>query len=168
MINPTQKKRQEKIWRVQVVKQYSSKRKSKDTPDNFCELRAFIFLRYKPTIYELKLLYRGLTQAIEYTENLFKSLYVAKEMNALETEYKYEEDEIRVLYPKGKKAIVEISGFEVSVMDIDEVLKYFKDERSFKFYEIYRYCAFFNEYGNITYEYDEYDIRKMEYIYMRK
>jgi hypothetical protein len=158
---------QQTIWRISVVRVYSAppkKRKSNDTPIPFCEMRAFVFLPKKPSIYELKPLNNGLTQAINYTENLFQSIYTAREQDALEQDDSLEEHGIR-MHPATPRTIFEIQGYECQPIDAEEAMKHFSDERQqLKFFDVYRYTAFFNLSGNPEKEYGEQEILEIQRV----
>lgn len=155
------------LWRISVVRIYSSKpthRKQNQTPEPFCELRAFVFLPKKPSIYELKLLNNGLTQAINYTENLFQSIQVAMDMDSIETDERLFEEGVGV-QPATPRTIFEINGFECQPIDAEEIQKHFSDERQrLKFFDIYRYTAFYNQSGMPEKEYGEQEISEIERI----
>lgn len=154
------------LWRISVVRVYSSKptHKKVETPTPFCELRAFVFLPKKPSIYELKLLNNGLTQAINYTENLFQSIQVAQDMDSIETDEALYEQGVRV-QPATSRTIFEINGFECQPIDAEEVMKHFSDERQrLKFFDIYRYTAFYNSNGNPEKEYGEQEILEIQRV----
>ena len=159
------------FWRVSYVRMYysESSHKTDRTPDPFSELRVFIFLDHKPSIYEQKLLNRGLEQVVNYTENLFQSIYDAKEANAILPHDRVEEDPIRII-PATPKAKMVIEGFEAQKVDYDELSKYFNEDTSQKLRlnKPYRYCAFADGYGNIEYEYDETAIQDIERIELQK
>jgi hypothetical protein len=138
--------------------------KKKTTPEPFCELRAFVFLPQKPSIYELKLLNNGLTQAINYTENLFQSIQVAQDMDSIETDEALYEQGIRV-QPATPRTIFEINGFECQSIDAEEIQKHFSDERQrLKFFEVYRYTAFYNQSGMPEKEYGEQEILEIQRV----
>jgi hypothetical protein len=139
--------------------------KKKNTPEPFCELRAFIFTPNKPTIHELKMVNSGLEQVINYSENLFQSIYDAKEAGAILSEDKLHESPVRMLAGATPRAKMVIEGYEIQPIDVDEVAKHFKDDvDKLKFFEIYRYCAFAEADGSIIYDYDEQDIIRIEAI----
>jgi hypothetical protein len=148
------------------VRVYSSKpsHKKSETPTPFCELRAFVFLPKKPSIYELKLLNNGLTQVVNYTENLFQSIQVAMDMDSIESDEKLFEEGVRV-QPATPQTVFEINGFECEPLDAEEITKHFSDERQrLKFFDIYRYTAFYDSNGNPEKEYGENEIRSIEAI----
>lgn len=156
------------VWRISLVKMLYSKsnRIRKGTPNPFVEIRAFIFSKTKPTIREEKIYKRGFEAVINNTENLFVSIVEAKRQDALDDpEWSdLEEEMIRAEYPKTQPIVdMEIDGFEVEEVDIDEVTKFFKGEK-LEFDEIYRYVAFYNPDGTISFEYDEHDCQSIEAI----
>jgi hypothetical protein len=149
---------------VSVCRIYSSKPvRKKTTPEPFCELRAFVFLPQKPSIYELKLLNNGLTQAINYTENLFQSIQVATDLDSIETDEALYEEGIRV-QPATPQSFLEVTGYEISQLDKDEVEKHFGSSTKINFYEIQRYVAFYDQFGKPDKEYDEINCKDIERI----
>jgi hypothetical protein len=147
-----------------------SSHKTDRTPDPFAELRVFVFLDHKPSIYELKLLKGGLTQIINYTENLFQSIYDAKEANAIIPHDRMEEPYPIRIMPATPRAKMEIDGWEVAKIDFDEVSKFFEEDSNEKLRlnKPYRYCAFADGYGNIEYEYPEKKIQEIERLEAQK
>jgi hypothetical protein len=137
--------------------------KKKTTPEPFCELRAFVFLPQKPSIYELKLLNNGLTQTINYTENLFQSIQVAMDMDSIETDEALYEQGVRV-QPATGKSIVQIDGYEASEIDRNELERMFGNNQKVHFHDIHRYVAFYDQFGNIHKEYDSTDINDIERV----
>jgi hypothetical protein len=154
----------EVVWRISFVRMYSAEQHHSKgrTPTPFCELRAFVFLPNKPTILELKTLDRGLEQAVNYTETIFQSIYDAKESGAVESEDALVEKDVRTVFPVTPRAKMVIEGKEVESIDEDEVMKYFRSEDKLKYFEIYRYCAFADADGTLSFEYDEDDVKNME------
>jgi hypothetical protein len=148
------------------VRVYSSKpthRKQNQTPEPFCELRAFIFLPKKPSIYELKLLNNGLTQVVNYTENLFQSIQVAIDQNSIETDEKLFEEGVRI-QPATPQSFLQIDGYEISQLDRDEVERMFGNSQKIHFHDIKRYVAFYDQWGSPSKEYDSSDIESLETI----
>jgi hypothetical protein len=157
---------QQQIFRVSVVRIYSAKpthRKQNQTPEPFCELRAFVFLPKKPSIYELKLLNNGLTQVVNYTENLFQSIQVAMDMDSIESDEKLFEEGVRV-QPATPQSFLQIDGYEISELDKDEAEKYFRDSQKIHFFNIQRYVAFYDQYGVPSKEYDSSNINDIERV----
>ena len=157
---------QQIIYRCSVVRIYSAKpthRKQNQTPEPFCELRAFVFLPKKPSIYELKLLNNGLIQVINYTENLFQSIQVAQDMDSIETDEALYEQGIRV-QPATPQSFLQIDGYEVSQIDKDEIERMFGDRQKIHFHDIHRYVAFYDQFGNIHKEYDSTNISQIEKV----
>jgi len=154
------------FFRCSYVRSYSAENyhKKGNTPEPFCELRAFIFLPRKPTIIELKQINNGLEQVINYTETLFQSIYDAKEADSLEQDDKLVEYEVKTSFATSPKAVMRIDGFEAERVDVDEVAKHFRDKNDVKTFQIYTYVAFANPDGTISYEYDTSDIEQMEKI----
>jgi len=154
---------QQIIFRVSVCRIYSSKptHKKNQTPEPFCELRAFVFLPKKPSIYELKLLNNGLTQVINYTENLFQSIQVAMDMNSIETDERMYEEGVRV-QPARPQSFLEINGWSAEEIDRDEIERMFGSRQKINFFDIQKYIAFYDQNGEIHKEYDSSDIDEIE------
>jgi hypothetical protein len=155
------------FFRISYVRSYSAEQyhKKGSTPEPFCELRAFIFLPRKPTIIELKQINNGLEQVINYTETLFQSIYDAKEADSLEQDDKLVEYEVRTRFSTTPKVVMRIDGFECEKLNVDEVAKHFREDvDKIRTFEIYRYIAFANPDGTISYEYDENAVKSMENI----
>lgn len=149
---------------------YSAKpthRKQNQTPEPFCELRAFVFLPKKPSIYELKLLNNGLTQVVNYTENLFQSINMAIDQNSIETDERMYEEGVRV-QPATPQSFLEVTGHEISKLDEDEVHKHFGSRTRINFFDIQRYVAFYDQWGNPSKEYDESDCKSIEAVNILK
>lgn len=155
------------LYRVSLVKMLFAKTSHKkgDTPEPFVEIRSFIILDKKPTILEEKICKKGLEAVIKYTETLFDSLHDAKRANSLDQPFEgnLEKDMIRTQFPASTRPVMEIDGYEVEKVDVDEVSKFFKDNK-LKMNEVYRYVGFYNMNGNINFEYDEDDIKHVERI----
>jgi hypothetical protein len=124
-------------------------------------LRAFVFLPKKPSIYELKLLNNGLTQVINYTENLFQSIQVAMDMNSIETDERMYEEGVRV-QPARPQSFLEINGLEAQEIDRDEIERMFGSRQKINFFDIQKYIAFYDQNGEIHKEYDSSDIDEIE------
>ena len=152
------------IYRCSVVRVYSSKpTKKKYTPEPFCELRAFVFLPNKPSIYELKLLNNGLTQVVNYTENLFHSVQMAIDLDSIETDERMYEEGVRV-QPATPQSFIQIDGYEASQLDRDEVERMFGSRQKIHFFDIQRYVAFYDQFGIPSKEYDEADCADIEKV----
>jgi len=153
------------IYRVSLVKMLFSKYVKRGTPSPFVEMRAFIFSKTKPTMREEILYRKGLEAVINNTENLFVSIVDAKKQNLLDSPEwsSIETQGIDTETPPTQRVVMEIDGFEVEEVDIDEVSKYYKSEKM-EFDEIYRYVAFFDQNGEITYDYDEDGILSIEAV----
>ena len=156
---------QQTIWRISVCRIYSAKptHKKQETPEPFCELRAFVFLPKKPSIYELKLLNNGLIQVVNYTENLFQSIQVAYDQNSIETDEQMYEEGVRV-QPATPQSFLQIDGYEISKLDEDEIHRMYRDREKIHFFDIQRYTAFYDQFGNIHKEYDSTDITQIEKV----
>jgi len=165
MATPISPSGKQTIYRISYVRLYIADNPTKDTPIPFAELRSFIFLPNKPTIYELKLINNGLEQITNYTENLFQSIVDAKEADSIEQEDHILEYGVRTSFPATPKARMVIEGFECEQVDEDEVGSHFKDEQlRLRMHKIYRYCAFADSHGKPEFEYDESDCQYMERI----
>lgn len=164
-----------KIYRLSLVKMYYAKIKKKETPDPFCEIRAFTFLPYEPTTTLQMRIKKELENAIHQLIVEFLPHIFFSEKNEF---YEESKEELQSILVKKltEQVKIEIDGWEVEEIDIDEIMKdyliggevrhWFRQDRAEKkkfrlnFGIIYRYVAFFDEEGNIKGEYDEWDIRK--------
>jgi hypothetical protein len=126
-----------------------------------------VFLPKKPSIYELKLLNNGLTQVVNYTENLFQSIQVATDLDSIETDEALYEQGIRV-QPATPQSFLEISGHSAEEIDRNEVERMFGSSQKINFFGIYRYVAFYDQFGNIHKEYDESDCKSIEAVNILK
>jgi hypothetical protein len=160
---------QQQIFRISVCRIYSSKptHKKQQTPEPFCELRAFVFLPKKPSIYELKLLNNGLTQVVNYTENLFQSIQVATDLDSIEVDERMYEEGVRV-QPATPQSFLEINGWSAEEIDRDEVERMFGSRQKLNFFDIQRYVAFYDQSGQPQKEYDENDCKSIEAINILK
>jgi len=159
------------IFRISLVKMLYSKpsRIRRGTPNPFVEIRAFIFSKTKPTFREEMLYKKGLEAVINNTENLFSSIVEAKKQDALDdSEWKdLETEPVSTEYPATPRVEMEIDGYEIEEVDIDEVSDWFAKNNipdKLEFDSIYRYVAFFNPDGTIEYEYGEPEIEGIEAI----
>jgi len=135
---------------------YYAVRPSRDTPEPFCEIRAFIFTDKKPTEEELEKYKEQLDDVIRRTLMAFPSIGIAESYLSVYHRDEMEIDTIRV------KPSMEIRGFEVEMVDLDEVLEYFRGvKKTLKFNKPYRYARFYSPEGEIRKEYDEWDIDKI-------
>ncbi len=155
------------IWRISLVKMLYSKpnRKRRGTPDPFVEIRAFIFSRTKPTVKEEMLYRKGLDAVINNTENLFTSIVDAKRQDALDDPEwgDLTTEGISTETPTTPRVEMEIDGYEVEEIDLDEVSQYYKGDKMI-FDEIYRYVSFREPDGSIGFDYDENDIQSIEAV----
>jgi len=86
----------------------------------------------------------------------FPSIGIAESYLSVYHRDEMEIDTIRV------KPSMEIRGFEVEMVDLDEVLEYFRGvKKTLKFNKPYRYARFYSPEGEIRKEYDEWDIDKI-------
>jgi hypothetical protein len=176
------------VFRISLVKMVHAKYPRKDTPEPFMELRSFIFLDRLPAGIYLGNLRKSLDSSIrEMMEKVLPHIFKGKEGN-----YEYMEQE-----PKGQINLkqktryfkVEIDGFEVEQIDLDEIFSerlywnvkgyrmpfdhtFFNKSRIGRVLSdreklglttrrIYRYMAFYDEDGDIKGEYDEGDLREI-------
>lgn len=155
------------VWRISMVKMLYAKpsRVKKGTPEPFCEIRAFIFSKTKPTAREEMLYKKGLKAVINNTENLFISIVDAKKEDALDDPEwgDLEKQTVDTEFPKTPKVEIEIDGYEVEEIDLDEVAQWVKEDR-LHFDFIYRYVAFREPDGTIGHDYDEEDCQAIERI----
>lgn len=110
------------IWRVSVVRAYYSTL-DRDTPSPFCETRAFIFLKHKPTPIQRELYYKRLMSSINnIEEHVFYSTAQAVNSESAEYEDSKTATQIRIKEIKDKeKVVVEINGYEFEPVDADEI-----------------------------------------------
>jgi hypothetical protein len=110
------------IWRVSVVRAYYSTL-DRDTPSPFCETRAFIFLKEKPTNIKKQILYRRLSSSINNLEEYaFYSLAQATNNESAESQDQRTSTQIKIKEIKDKKnVVVEINGYEFESVDADEI-----------------------------------------------
>jgi hypothetical protein len=112
-----------------------------ETPKPFCEIRAYVFLKNKPTPIEIARWKKQLTSELNWLQTIFlnKSRHYKREPEK-------DKVEVRAIGVKGitgtKKVKMEIDGFEVEEVDIDEVIKSFD---RITFGKIYRYVAFYKK-----------------------
>lgn len=153
----------EKIWRISVVRcYYAIEPKTRRTPTPFCEIRAFIFFKKRPTQLMLNLTRERLKRQIELTEKLIDSIRRVKfeipEETGKEIVYWTTDADDHIIEVKKKREEIklEIDGYEVEDVDRDEILAFFKTmKKRISFNTIYRYVAFFEPDGSIGFEYDE-------------
>jgi hypothetical protein len=176
------------FYRISVVKMVHAKYPAKATPEPFSEIRSYVFLKTLPTGVRLSNLRRSLESSLkEIMDKLLPHIYKGKM-----GDYTFDTQE-----PKAAISVktltkffkIEIDGFEVEPVDIDEVLveklfwtikgyripfdhHLFTERRiedvatgrkklSLRTLRVYRYMAFYDEDGNIKGEYDEGDISEM-------
>jgi hypothetical protein len=143
---------------------YSSSPKSTKTPDPFCEIRVFVFLKDRPTMVGYNMIKERLGRKILATERLFQSINYVK--NVLKNVVYWEDaDDIHSLSVKKKEdgVKVEIDGMEIEKTDIQEAEKFFsKFKKRIILGKEYRYVAFFSSDGSIKKEYSEDEIAEIE------
>lgn len=175
------------IFRVSYVRMYyATYKKRPATPEPVVELRVFFYTDIMPRPEELENLKKGMKSTIDRMELLMNreyqrvmgseetksSLQEAKELDTVEPHEDWDNSPIVVRRPVRPSAKMEIDGWEVEEVDLDEMRYGWKEENVPSFFEFrlpYRYIAFFDENGNIKvgafgqrYEYDEVDIRAWE------
>jgi hypothetical protein len=157
------------VYRVSLVEMVHAAEKGKhsSTPSPFMELRAFVFLGRPPSPTmesQLKNTFRRVIEGIKlnFLPHIFES-----EMN-FKPEFG-ESKQAFSLKELTQRFRIEIEGFEVERVDLDEItLGYFKQERIERGHRlhlntgvIYRYVAFYNPDGTIKKpDYDEFSIRE--------
>ena len=152
------------VYRISLVYMFYSIPPSKKTPTPFAELRVFVFKEIPLTTFQLNVLKAGLRAILDRLMRIFWSLSYAREIKRradFEEEIKQQEF--------GGRIVTEIHGFEVEDIDYDEVSEWFMsydgvDETPavIEFDVPFRYVRFYDEYGGIKKEYNEWDIRGME------
>jgi len=164
----------EKFWRLSLVKMYYAEIKKDKTPDPFLEIRTFVFLKDKPSRIQELAWKKVMEKEIEFLkEKLLRHIFDSPK-NRFWEEKRQLETVIRAK-PISKWFKIEIDGWEVERIDIDEVMReyymgveghWFRPDRIEKrrlrliTEYVYRYFAFFDEEGRIKGEYDEFDIIK--------
>lgn len=176
------------VFRVSLVKMVHAKFPKKSTPEPFMEMRAFVFLNQLPVGIYMANLRKSLNSSInDMIDKILPHIFKGKEGN-----YEFMEQE-----PKGQINLkqktrffkVEIDGFEVEPIDLDEIFTerlywivkgyrlpfehtFFtkgrigkvlggKEKLGLATGRVYRYMAFYDEDGDIRGEYDEGDVREM-------
>jgi hypothetical protein len=181
------------VYRVSLVSMaFANLQRRSQTPVPFLELRSFVFLDHIPNPTQEVRIKRALKQAIEndlmhdFLGHIFESGRQDQSFSFLSRQ---------TAKPISLKQItnrfrIEIEGYEVEQIDLDEIMHeqiYWSenpiqgniDHHLFKFErvqggqrlhlnvnQVYRYCAFYNEQGDIDGEYDEFIIR--QYINQRQ
>lgn len=180
MPNPT-------VFRISlVVMCFCDVVRRRQTPIPFMEMRAFVFLDSIPNpMIELRIK-RLLKTAIDedlmhnFLPHIFETERADQSFSFL-TRQTAKQIGLKQLTNRFR---IEIEGYEVEQIDLDEIMHepiYWRedpigreiDHHLFKFSrvqggvrlhlntnQVYRYCAFYDEYGNLDGEYDDFDIRK--------
>lgn len=174
------------VFRVSLVSMaFCSNVRRSQTPLPFMELRSFVFLDHIPNPTQEVRVKRALKEAIEndlmhdFLGHIFESGRQDQSFSFLSQQ---------TAKPISLKQItnrfrIEIEGYEVEHIDLDEIMHeqiYWSeqpiqgniDHHFFKFdrvqggmklhlntNQVYRYCAFYNEHGDLDGEYDEISIR---------
>lgn len=145
------------LYRVSLVHMWYAIPPSRDTPVPFAELRVFFFLVRKPTMDEIAIAKRGMRKILKGMLYVFSSITDAVDAGRADFKEEMGVDEVR------GRIRTEIRGFEVEAVDLDEVLEWFRRPvRTLRILENYRYARFYDIFGEIKAEYDEWDIRKHE------
>lgn len=173
-----------KVWRISLVRQYYSpkgvhaveerigrklrekvrKVTTGETPIPIAELRVWVIWRAKPTLIEEKMIIDKMNDMLDAMENYaFPSIREAKNVGAIfisREKPTKEEIEIR---KKGIKAVtIEIDGYEIEEMDFDEFKEVIrKMPTKIKFGEYYMYACFYDENGEVHYEYGNEQIQDL-------
>lgn len=151
----------ETIYRLSYVKMYYSTVEGGQTPTPFAEVRAFLFTKMRPTRIGEEMIKKRLRDAIEKMMPLFFTLTEAEAMGKAYYETKQELSEMAVTKKEGEIK-VEIDGFEVADVDVDEVLEFFKGKRvKITYDDVFRYVRFDYD-TRPSKEYDEYEIRYLQ------
>jgi len=158
------------VYRISLVEMVHAQEKGKhsSTPSPFMEIRAFMFLENSPSPTMESQLRRIFKDAIEGVKLNFLPHIFESDMNFRP---EYAEDRTSFsLKELTQRFKIEIEGFEVERVDLDEItLGYFKQERTERGHRlhlntgvIYRYVAFYNPDGTIKKpDYDEFSIREV-------
>jgi hypothetical protein len=159
------------VIRISCVRQYmSSDEKLRTTPVPFCEMRAYVFRKTAPlTRVHLNIIRNLLINELMRMEKLFKSIDLVKNelplikgKDFIFWQDKYEEHLIQSR-TAGKKPFIAIDGLEISRIDGQELLQFFRGfKKRIKLGFIYRYACFYNTDGTIKKEYGEEEISQTE------
>jgi hypothetical protein len=158
------------VYRVSLVEMVHAQERGKhsSTPSPFMEIRVFTFLGRPPSPVlesQLKITFKRVIEGIKlnFLPHIFES-----DMN-FKPEFG-EDKKSFSLKELTQRFRIEIEGFEVERVDLDEItLGYFKRERIERGHKlhlntgvIYRYVAFYNPDGTIKKpDYDEFSIREV-------
>jgi hypothetical protein len=161
------------VFRLSLVKMIYAKFKKRGTPDPFLEIRAFCFLPQQPTATLEARWQRELLKAIKEIEDvLLDHINLDPRNYDIMLDTRKTSISVKQLTKFFK---IEIEGWEVEQVDIDEIMqddpdhRYFRKERievgsrlKLNTGVIYRYMAFYNPDGTLKKpDYDEKDIREM-------
>ncbi len=174
-----------KVYRLGLVRQYVSNQGKNDTPEPFCELRAFIFVDRLPTFMQKRRIRSILSDELDKLEDIIESIGQQRREGTISEEtgddyqkYKFFEilnpTPIDVKMPT-RNVRVMIEGYEVENVDLESIFqmgqaRYFSDgtERQIayskdKFLNLLlnkpqRYFALKRVHGS-PFEYDEADIK---------
>ena len=164
-----------KIWRYSYVTMWYSTLPNTDTPLPLCEIRAFIYLNYKPKGNIQNLRIKNMLR--DEVVNLINKIGLSKTIgSAIDRGSLVPEDvrhtrldEIDFVPQKSGDVKVLINGFErepIEIISSNVIVenrlvshKFFKmTPRQIIPNKIFRYVAFFNKDGRIKADYDEFDI----------
>lgn len=135
------------IFRLSMVRMYYSSREGTNTPTPFCEMRVYAFFKTEPSQIQITTWRKKLIKALNWLQVVF-----LEHSAGYEKEDNFTVEPIGVSGVEGRKDVkMVINGFEVESVDVDEVIRFFKQ---LKFQEIYRYVAFFKTNEDV-YEYTE-------------
>lgn len=156
------------IIRFSILREYFSSIE-KDTPVPFSEFRVFAFFRERPTTLMFRIISERMTREIERMEKLFPSINLVKnelpamkEREYIGTKTRPEMTVINAVEKRGETRI-SINGMEISAVDEQEVISFFRKFKTrISFGQFYRYAAFFGNDGRVKAEYDEDDIQRLE------
>lgn len=161
--------RKAEFYRISLIRTYSSTL-DRGTPDPFAEIRAFEFLDHYPTPMELQVIYSELEVSINALEiHVLTSLQTAKdamlnkrgEVTATQKDRKERPIPIAVKEVTKGRPTIEIDGYEVEDLDVEEVMQTFKYIEKIRFNRVYHYFALFDASGEPIFEYDDNEIQKM-------
>lgn len=164
-------------YRTSLVRMFYASQQAKDnskkstsTPDPFLELRVFLISPIRLPSGDLRKIRMAMSLIID---NMVKrliefDLLKATEDGLYEFDTRTDDDTLGVV-PITPHWKMQIDGFEVERIDENELRdKFFQhtpmprtDKIELDFNKEYRYMAFFDPMGNIKWDYDEFEIRKL-------
>jgi hypothetical protein len=177
---PKQRVRYDIFWKIGIVRMWYAVNPKTDTPIPFAEFRVFIFCRRKPrTITEKLLLIDKLKKKLDTLILLTTTGFQDAEGGGFiyGDDTPLREVEVKVKKKQIGKMMVEINGHETEPLAVIKSYRMVNKEpvqtyifktipRPIELYEkygtIYRYMAFFDKFGLLKRDYDEFEIRKLE------